>query len=69
MTSGLDRVAADALSSDAGTPGAGKVLVVDGGGSLRYALLGDMIGRLALESGAPVVDNQRSQTAGPCGCL
>ncbi len=28
----------------AATPGAGRVLVVDGGGSLRYALVGDMIG-------------------------
>ena len=30
------------------TPGAGKVLVVDGGGSLRCALLGDLIGDSAV---------------------
>jgi regulator of ribonuclease activity A len=28
----------------ANTPGEGRVLVVDGGGSLRYALVGDIIG-------------------------
>lgn len=33
------------------TPGAGKVLVVDGGGSLRCALLGDMIGEDAVKNG------------------
>jgi regulator of ribonuclease activity A len=31
--------------------GAGRVLVVDGGGSLRCALLGDNIAQLALDSG------------------
>ena len=34
-----------------GTPGKGKVLVVDGGGSLRCALLGDMIGEDAVKNG------------------
>jgi regulator of ribonuclease activity A len=33
------------------TPGAGKVLVVDGGSSLRSALMGDMIGAAAVENG------------------
>ena len=33
------------------TPGKGKVLVVDGGGSLRCALLGDMIGEDAVKNG------------------
>lgn len=33
------------------TPGAGKVLVVDGGGSLRCALMGDMIGESAVQNG------------------
>lgn len=33
------------------TPGEGKVLVVDGGGSLRCALLGDMIGESAVKFG------------------
>ena len=33
------------------TPGHGRVLVVDGGGSLRRALLGDMIAESALENG------------------
>jgi len=32
-------------------PGAGRVLVVDGGGSLRCALLGDMLAAKAAESG------------------
>lgn len=32
-------------------PGAGKVLVVDGGGSMRRALLGDMIGAEAVKNG------------------
>jgi len=32
-------------------PGRGRVLVVDGGGSLRCALVGDMIAGLALASG------------------
>ena len=32
-------------------PGDGRVLVVDGGGSLRVALLGDMVAGLALEHG------------------
>jgi regulator of ribonuclease activity A len=31
-------------------PGEGRVLVVDGGGSLRCALVGDNLGRLALEN-------------------
>ena len=33
------------------TPGQGKVLVVDGGGSLRCALMGDMIGESAVQNG------------------
>ncbi len=33
------------------TPGEGRVLVVDGGGSLRHALIGDMIAAGALEQG------------------
>jgi regulator of ribonuclease activity A len=33
------------------TEGAGKVLVVDGGGSLRCALLGDLIGASAVKYG------------------
>ena len=33
------------------TPGHGKVLVVDGGGSLRRALMGDMIAAKAVASG------------------
>mmetsp|Transcript_15979 Transcript_15979/g.20472 ORF Transcript_15979/g.20472 Transcript_15979/m.20472 type:complete len:208 (+) Transcript_15979:64-687(+) len=32
------------------TPGMGRVLVVDGGGSLRYALMGDQLGALACEN-------------------
>ncbi|MGA0841138.1 MAG: ribonuclease E activity regulator RraA [Pseudomonadales bacterium] len=32
-------------------PGEGRVLVIDGGGSLRCALVGDNLARLAVESG------------------
>lgn len=35
----------------AGTPGSGKVLVVDGGASLRCALMGDMIAKDAVANG------------------
>ena len=34
-----------------GTPGAGRVIVMDGGGSLRRAVLGDMLGAKAVENG------------------
>lgn len=33
------------------TPGKGKVLMVDGGGSLRCALMGDLIGASAVQNG------------------
>lgn len=33
------------------TPGDGAVLVVDGGGSLRCALVGDQLGQLAMDNG------------------
>lgn len=33
------------------TQGQGQVLVVDGGGSLRCALLGDLLGAMAIENG------------------
>ncbi len=50
-----DNVLVRAAASE---PGEGRVLVVDGGGSLRCALLGDNIAALALESGwAGVVIN------------
>jgi regulator of ribonuclease activity A len=34
-----------------GQPGAGKVLVIDGGGSLRCALVGDIIAQMAADNG------------------
>lgn len=34
-----------------GTPGEGRVLVVDGGGSLRCALLGDRLAQLGVDQG------------------
>jgi regulator of ribonuclease activity A len=34
-----------------GEPGAGRVIVVDGGGSLRHALLGDMLAEQAAANG------------------
>jgi regulator of ribonuclease activity A len=39
------------VKEQADQPGAGKVLVVDGGGSLRRALLGDMIAEKAAKNG------------------
>ena len=39
------------VKSQADQPGHGKVLVVDGGGSLRRALLGDMIAEKAAKNG------------------
>ncbi len=39
------------VKENAGKPGQGRVLVVDGGGSMRRALLGDMIAATALQSG------------------
>jgi regulator of ribonuclease activity A len=39
------------LKSVLGEPGEGRVLVVDGGGSLHTALLGDIIGGLAASNG------------------
>ncbi len=33
------------------TPGKGRVLVVDGGGSTRVALLGDLLAQLAIDNG------------------
>lgn len=46
------------LKSVVATPGRGRVLVVDGGGSLHTALMGDVLAARALESGwAGVVIN------------
>jgi regulator of ribonuclease activity A len=39
------------VKETAGTPGRGKVMVVDGGGSLRKALLGDLIAETAQKNG------------------
>jgi len=46
-------------------PGLGRVLVVDGGGSLRCALVGDMLAKLAVDNGwvgvivnAPIRDSK-----------
>ncbi|MGA7205128.1 MAG: ribonuclease E activity regulator RraA [Specibacter sp.] len=39
------------LKSILATPGNGAVLVVDGGGSLETALMGDMIAQLAVDNG------------------
>ncbi|MBR9912100.1 MAG: putative 4-hydroxy-4-methyl-2-oxoglutarate aldolase [Gammaproteobacteria bacterium] len=39
------------VKENAARPGAGKVMVVDGGGSLRRALLGDMIAETAVQNG------------------
>lgn len=39
------------VKEHAGNPGQGKVMVVDGGGSMRRALLGDMIAENAVKNG------------------
>ncbi len=39
------------VKESAGTKGEGKVMVVDGGGSLNKALLGDLIAEAALDNG------------------
>lgn len=39
------------LKSILSTPGNGRVLVVDGGGSLRTALTGDLVAQLAVDNG------------------
>ncbi len=39
------------VKENAGKPGQGKVMVVDGGGSLKKALLGDLIAETALNNG------------------
>lgn len=39
------------LKSILGTPGDGAVLVVDGGGALESALVGDIIGQLGVDNG------------------
>ncbi len=39
------------LKSVLGTPGEGRVLVVDGGGSVHTALTGDLIAQLAVDNG------------------
>jgi len=39
------------VKENAGKPGEGRVMVVDGGGSLRKALLGDMIAEDAVKNG------------------
>jgi regulator of ribonuclease activity A len=39
------------VRAQAGEPGDGRVLVVDGGGSMRHALLGDSIAELARDHG------------------
>lgn len=39
------------VKETASTPGNGKIIVVDGGGSLRRALLGDLIAENAIQNG------------------
>lgn len=50
------------------TPGTGRVLVVDGGGILRRALMGDQLAALAIENGwSGVVINGAIRDAGAIG--
>lgn len=39
------------VKSELSRPGDGRVLVVDGGGSLRCALLGDLLAQMAIDNG------------------
>jgi regulator of ribonuclease activity A len=39
------------LKATLATPGRGKVMLVDGGASLRCALLGDVLGKIAVDAG------------------
>jgi regulator of ribonuclease activity A len=58
------------LRARATEAGEGRVLVVDGGGSIRCALLGDTIAKLALESGwAGIVVNGCVRDAAALGTL
>ncbi|PSJ46088.1 putative 4-hydroxy-4-methyl-2-oxoglutarate aldolase [Zobellella endophytica] len=51
-----------------GTPGTGKVLVVDGGGMVRRALLGDMLAEQGVENGwEGIVVNGAIRDAGAIG--
>jgi regulator of RNase E activity RraA len=51
------------------SPGNGRVLVVDGGGSTRCALLGDMLAAAAVENGwaVRVGDQGRGPGGGTAG--
>lgn len=52
------------------TPGNGRVLVIDGGGSLRCALVGDMLAELGVKNGwAGIVVYGCIRDAGPLGKL
>jgi regulator of ribonuclease activity A len=52
------------------TPGNGRVLVVDGGGSLRCALVGDMLAELGVRNGwAGIVVYGCIRDAGPIAAL
>jgi len=52
------------------SPGDGQVLVVDGGGSLRCALVGDLLAKLAIENGwAGIVVNGAIRDSGPIGAM
>jgi regulator of ribonuclease activity A len=58
------------LRARATEAGEGRVLVVDGGGSIRCALLGDTIAKLALESGwAGIVVNGCVRDAAALGTV
>jgi hypothetical protein len=49
-------------------PGRGRVLVVDGGGSTRCALLGDMLGNIAAKNGWWVLGGTRGTLAAAGRC-
>jgi regulator of ribonuclease activity A len=58
------------VRAELGTPGAGRVLVVDGGGSTRTALVGDQLAALAVENGwAGIVVNGAIRDAEAIGGL
>ena len=49
------------VKETAGTPGHGKVMVVDGGASMRRALLGDMIAENAVKNRTRLVGRRKRE--------
>jgi regulator of ribonuclease activity A len=58
------------VKSELSKPGDGRVLVVDGGGSLRCALVGDLLAQMAIDNGwAGIVVFGAIRDSGPIGAM